>query len=170
MSNKAQKPKRENVVDKYSKGATYIPFKSEIDYQENSRYWTFSLRYLDHNNEDGIIIKFNRYIPLYIYPCQILSKHGTQVALIPQCSGVYDKKIIWQISSILTQVDKTWKLFDNAMKNHQYWFVYILTYLTRCCFSSQRRQRRKYLFNNKYVISGVNIRNQITDCITLPGY
>ena len=30
MSNKAQKPKRENVVDKYSKGSTYIPFKYAI--------------------------------------------------------------------------------------------------------------------------------------------
>ena len=106
MSNKAQKPKRENVVDKYSKGATYIPFKSEIDYQENSRYWTFSLRYLDHNNEDGIIIKFNRYIPLYIYPCQIFSKHGAQVAITPQFSGEPKNKIIWYISSILNQVEK----------------------------------------------------------------
>ena len=38
MRNKTQKPKRETVVDKYSKGARYIPFKAAIHFQENSRY------------------------------------------------------------------------------------------------------------------------------------
>ena len=79
MRNKAQKFKCETVVGKYSKEATYITFKAAIGFQGNSIYWTVSLRYLDNNNENGIIFKFNRYIYLYIYPCQIFSKHGTQV-------------------------------------------------------------------------------------------
>ena len=33
MRNKYQKFKRKTVVDKYSKGATYIPFKAAIDLQ-----------------------------------------------------------------------------------------------------------------------------------------
>ena len=62
MRNKAQKFKHETVVDKYSKGSTYIPFKAAIEFQYKIKYWTVSLIYLDHNNENGI--KFNRYIPL----------------------------------------------------------------------------------------------------------
>ena len=64
MRNKDQKFKRKTVADKYSKGVTYITFKAAIDFQENSRYLTVNLRYLDNNNENGIIIKFNRYITL----------------------------------------------------------------------------------------------------------
>ena len=97
MCNKAQRFKCKNVVDKYSKGETYIPFKVAIGFQEKSRDRTISLRYLDHNNETGIIDKFNRYSPLYIYPCQIFSKYGTQVALNLQFSGGSKNKIIWQI-------------------------------------------------------------------------
>ena len=59
---------------------------------------------------------------LYIYPCQIFSRHGTQVVINPQFSGGSENKIIWQISSILTQVEKIWQLFDNALKNDQDWF------------------------------------------------
>ena len=126
MRNKFQKFTCRTVVDMYSKVATYITFKNAIYYQENSTYSTFNLRYLDHNNENGIIVKFNRYIPLYIYPCQIFSKHGTQVALTPRFSGGSENKIIWHISSILTQLEKFWQLFDNSLKNDQYWFDCIL--------------------------------------------
>ena len=90
MHNKAQKFKCETVVDKYSKGAAYIPFKADIYFQENRRDWTVSLRYLDNNDKNPIIIKFKRYIPPYIYPCQILSKHVTQVSLNTQF--IVDKK------------------------------------------------------------------------------
>ena len=64
MCNKSQKSKRKTVVDTYSKGAIYIIFKAAIDFQENSRYRTISLRYLDNNNENDIIVKFNGYITL----------------------------------------------------------------------------------------------------------
>ena len=91
MHNKDQKFKRKTAVDKYSKVATYIPFKSAIDFQGNIIYLTVSLIYLDHNNENGIIVKFKIYITLYIYPCQIFSKHVTHVALTPQFCGRYKK-------------------------------------------------------------------------------
>ena len=64
MRNKDQKIKRETFVGEYSKGATYITSKAAIDFEENIRYWTVSLRYLDNNNKNGFIVKFNRYIPL----------------------------------------------------------------------------------------------------------
>ena len=137
--------KRKTVVDNYSKGETYLLFKTAIGFQENWRYRTVSLRYLDHNNENGIIVKFNIYITLYIYPCQILSKHGTQVALNPRFSGGSENKIIWQKPSILIQVERLCHLFDNAFKNDQYWFGWILVYLTRCCFSSHKKQEIKDL-------------------------
>ena len=71
MRKKAQTLKPETVVYKYSKRATYILFKAAIDFQENSRDRTVSLIYLDHNSENGIMVKLNIYISLYIYPCQI---------------------------------------------------------------------------------------------------
>ena len=46
-------------------------------------------------------------------------KHVTQVALTPQFSGGSENKIIWKISSILTQVEKFLWLFYNALKNDQ---------------------------------------------------
>ena len=67
MHNKYQKYKHKTFIDKYSKGAIYIPLKAAIDFQENGRDRTVSLRCLYHNNEDGIIINFNGNIPLYIY-------------------------------------------------------------------------------------------------------
>ena len=132
------------------KGETYIPFKSAINFQGNSRDQNVSLRYLYNNNENGIIFKFDRYNPLYIYPYQLFSKHGTQVALNPQFSGG-SERIIWHISSILTQIDKFWQLFENALKNDQDLFVWIIVYLTRYCFSSHKKQEIKYLFKYKYV-------------------
>ena len=38
MRKKAQRLKRETVVDKYTKRATCIKFKAVIDFQENRRY------------------------------------------------------------------------------------------------------------------------------------
>ena len=108
-------------------------------------------------------MKFNRYIPLYIYPIQIFSKHGTQVALNPQFSGISENKIIWQISSIINQVQKVQQLFDNALKNYQDWFDLILVYLIGCYFYSHKKQGRKYTFKYKYVSSVVNLRNKIPD-------
>ena len=94
MCNKYQKFKRKTIVDHYSKVDTYIPFKAAIDFKGNSRDRTVSLIYLDHNNENFIIVKFYRYIPPYIYPCQIFSKNGTKVALNPIYYGVYKNKIM----------------------------------------------------------------------------
>ena len=99
MRNKYQKIKRENVVDKYSKGATCILLKYDINFQGNSIDWNVSLRYLDHNDENGIIVKFNIYIPLYIYPYQLFSKHDTQLSLTPQLPGG-SEIVIWHLSSI----------------------------------------------------------------------
>ena len=100
MRNKAKKFKRETYVDKYSKRATCIKLKYAIGFQGESRYQTFGLRYLDHNNENSIIVKFNIYIPLYIYPCQIFSKYGTQVALNTQIFGGYKKNHMAAIINI----------------------------------------------------------------------
>ena len=73
------------------------------------------------------------------------------------------KKSIWQLSSILTQVDNVWHLFDNYLKNYQDWFGWIIVYLKRCCFSSQKKQGIKYPFKYKYVISFGSIRKEVTD-------
>ena len=78
-------------------------------------------------------------MPLYIIPCQIFSRHGTQVVINPQFSGGSENKIIWQISSILTQVEKVCQLFEYALKNDKYWLGWILIYFTRCFFNSHIR-------------------------------
>ena len=49
------------------------------------------------------------------------------------------------------------------MENDQDWFGWIIVYLKRCCFSSQKKQGIKYPFKYKYVISFGSIRKEVTD-------
>ena len=86
-------------------GGTYVPFKTAISFQEDSRDKTVSVTQLDENNENGITLKYKRFIPLHIYPCQKLTSHGAQVGVIPQFYGKIENRLIWQVSSILTPID-----------------------------------------------------------------
>jgi hypothetical protein len=94
MRAKAKIFKQTTIVEKYLKGSTYIPFKAAIAFQENIRSRILSVTILDHNNKNGIVINYKRYIPLFIYPCQNLTKHGVQVVVIPRFRGSSENKIL----------------------------------------------------------------------------
>jgi hypothetical protein len=67
---------------KYYKGATYVPIRAAVTFQEDNRDRTIAITYNNSNgNEDeNIKVKFIRYWPKVIYPCQALSDHGIQVS------------------------------------------------------------------------------------------
>ena len=161
IRDKATQFKNETDIKPYTYGATFVPYKVAIALQECTRDRIISLRVLDHNNQNGIIVKFQRYIPLFIYPCQVYSNHGVQMLLIPRFSRGPQNKALWQLSTILLQVEKVWQIFNTSLKNNNDWFGWLLVFLTNRCLHRTKSQGRKDPFKNKFVKTINNLKNKI---------
>ena len=148
-------------MNKYYNGSTYVPFKTAISFQEDTRDKTVSVIQLDENNRNGVTVKYRRYIPLHIYPCQKLTTFGAQVAVIPQYYGKIENRLIWQLSSILTQVEPIWQHFLKSIRTSEDWFGWLLVYLTKNCFPSQQRQAKKDPFKFTYISNIENIQSKL---------
>ena len=92
------------------------------------------------NGDRGVRIKFNRYWPYHIYPCQKLSSFGVQVVTIPSFAAQGCTKLLWKLSALITTVEIVWQLFADATKTNDDWYGWLLAFLTKTCFTNPRKK------------------------------
>ena len=163
MRNSSQKFSRETQYQKYYKGATFIPVEIAISIQEDIGDRTIAIIYnhSSDSNAPGVEVKFPRYWPLHLYPCQIMSSYGIQIVNVPSFRGDTRNKSIWLISAMITQVEMAWKCFFNATRKSSHWYGWFLTYLSKQCFVLGRRQHCKDPFKSNQVRTIEQLRNKI---------
>ena len=144
MRNSANENANEDNYKKLTKGATYVPLKDAISYQEDSKDRIISINGNQTANEnEGDQIRFSRYWPKSLYPCQNLSSHGCQMLHIPSFQGGLSNKKLWQISAIATQNEDIWNLLIKSITYMNDWKGWLLSYLSKNCLNMKRKSGRK---------------------------
>ena len=146
------------------RGATYVPLHAAVMFQnDNNNHRNIKITHTssDGNPNHNITIKFNRYWPTLIYPCQKYSKHGVQVNVVPSFRGGIENKIIWQIACIMTQVEPVWKFFVEAISDANDWFGWFLCYFTKHCLNVKYYQHRYDPFKLNQIRSMHQLRGKI---------
>ena len=91
--------------EKLYRGGTYIPFEITITYQKAARDCSIKVTIINGGNDPQVT--FKKIWSDFLYPCQKVTMYGAQFATVPAFNGRngFDTKLLWNISTILTQVD-----------------------------------------------------------------
>ena len=152
----------ERDLKRYIYGSTYVPLKAAISFQQDALDRTISIRIPSlHYTEDDVVLKISRYWPKVLYPCHQTSLHGCKVELVPIFSGGQLNKHLWQIVSIVTQVEEVWYLCTTCVTHSTDWLGWILVYITKKILHLKNRQHAKDPFKAVQVGNINQIRNKI---------
>ena len=151
-----------NNLRQYFAGATFVPLKAAIAFQQDLLDKTIEVTIPSRNMlEDGLKLRFNRYWPKILYPCHQSSYFGCQPILVPSFRGGIENKRLWQIVTCLTQVEKVWENCIATIKNSNMWFGWVVTYITRNCLNVNGRQSLKDPFRLNEIKTIDKIREKL---------
>ena len=154
-------------------GGTYVPFDIAIAYQRAARDHSCTVIIRNDQNNINREVTFRKIWNDFLYPCQKVTAYGAQFVTIPAFRSKVgiDTMLIWKISVLLTQVDVIWKRVVQAVRDDVSWHGWLLVYLTKNCFSINRKQDRRDPFKNSQMSSiekvvsklppGLNLRQLI---------
>ena len=157
---------------KLYKGATYITLDAAMAYQQESRDRTISIlmvntrRDAEHDSDDHhqpVTVQFHRYWPYYTYPCQKCCSYGCMVATVPKFTEKRNQcfKQIWKVSAMLLQVEKIWQLVADSTTTNDQWHGWLLVYLTKHCWHTNKHQSRKDPFKYTHVSTYERLHNKL---------
>ena len=115
----------ERRYKRLSKGATFVPIRAAVGFQEEMNENSIVITYDNRNNNTevnpGVRVKITRYWPLYLYPCQNSTEYGVQPVVIPSFRGDNKNTMIWIIAAIACQVEPVWMCFAKSIKKSNQW-------------------------------------------------
>ena len=138
--------------DPYVVGATYVPLECALQIKRDTIdsfiSGTIDNRKDENGNQlDDITLRFTKYWPSILYPCQKTDKHGAMFPSVPSFNSnkVNGMKlsIIWNICSLMTSVQAIWTNIDKRRHCTSHWSGWFLVYLTKHCFIRTIRRQNK---------------------------
>ena len=116
-------------------GSTYVPAVIAISMKEEARNREVTAIIDDDIDEEGNLLcpypkKFKRIWPLYIYPCQKVTKYGTKMLSVPLYSVPYSM-LLWLTSSLLIKVETIWNILATSELKTSEWVGFLLMYLSK---------------------------------------
>ena len=162
MKESSKEYNESNKLRQYYAGATFVPLKAAISFQQDLLDKTIEVTIPSRNMlEDGIKIRFNRYWPKNLYPCHQSTYFGCQPITVPLFRGGVENKTLWQIVACLTQVETVWENCIAVIDNANLWFGWVVTYITSNCLNMNCRQSMKDPFKVSQIKTIDKIREKL---------
>lgn len=94
---------------------------------------------VDENNNDeplpDITVRYSKYFPSVLYPCQKLNKHGAMFETVPSFSSTKVAReklcLCWLLSSLLISSQELWSIISKSSLSTSSWYGWFLVYLTK---------------------------------------
>ena len=134
-------------IDDYIRGATYVPVDTAMQLQRESKAKPIQVIWDKRQDENlPIITRYcRRSFVITTFPLQKCNQYGSAFPSIPTFSSRNkNTSILWILSALLTRVEVLWQAVCGINKFRQTcWHGWMLTYLTKKCFTHAKMRSEK---------------------------
>ena len=129
------------------------------------------------DNLHDINVKYKKYWPSILYPCQNLLSHGVRFVAVPRLGNADVPTIkcdlAWKLSALLLSTQALWTAVESTSLYKSKWHGWFLNYLSKHCFKrSNSRTHRGEVFKlveintiERYINNKLSVNSLVKQCL-----